>query len=131
MPENGKGDRFGIRSALPPHPPWITCIGGAEAWAMLQAALRTLPGASRFKGDCKACIDMIHAGLAVATSAKRVLVRMYGLLFPALEDMGLDRILRAPAHKSATHVGKLRLSNGDLLTKANVAGNDGANSGAK
>lgn len=38
--------------ALPPPPPWITCIGGAQAWAMLQAALRTLPGVSRFKGDC-------------------------------------------------------------------------------
>ena len=74
---------------------------------------------------------MIHAGLAVATSAKRVLARVYGMLLPALDDVGLDRILWMPAHKSAAHVGKLRLSNGDLLTKADVKGNDGADSGAK
>ena len=86
---------------------------------------------SRFKGDCKAGIDMIHAGLAVATSAFRVPARVYGMLLPALEDVGLDRILWMPAHKSAAHVGKLRLSNGDLLTKADVEGNDGADNGAK
>ena len=62
-----------IAAAFGVPPPWITCIGGAEAWAMLRAALRTLPGGSTFKGDCKSCIDMIHAGMAVATSAKRVL----------------------------------------------------------
>ena len=55
---------------------------------MLQVALRTLPGASRFKGDCKACIDMIRVGLAVATSAKRVLARVYGLLLPDLKMWG-------------------------------------------
>ena len=59
-------------------------------------------------------------GLAVATSAKRVLARVYGMLITALEDVGLERILWMPAHKSAAHVGKLRLSNGDLLTKEDV-----------
>ena len=54
-------------------PPWITDIEGAEAWALLQAALRAIPGRCTFKGDCKSCIDMIKAGLAVATSARRSL----------------------------------------------------------
>ena len=104
----------------PPPQPWITCIGGTEAWALLQAALRKLPGTSRFKGDCNACIDMIHAGLAVATSAKRVLARVYVMLLTAPEDVGLERLLWMLVHKSAAHVGKLRLSNGDLLTKEDV-----------
>ena len=73
---------------------------------------------------------MIHAGLAVATSAKRALARVYGLPITALEGVWLERILWMPAHKSAAHVGKLRLRNGDLLTKEDVKGNDGADSGA-
>ena len=65
-------------SAMGAPPPWITDIGGAEAWAMLQAALRVMR--SRYKGDCKTCIDMVHAGLAVASSPKRALARVYGLV---------------------------------------------------
>ena len=36
-----------------------------------------------------------------------------------------------PAHKSAAHVGKLRLSNGDLLTTVDVKCNDKADAHAK
>lgn len=121
-----------IASAMGVPPPWITGIGGAEAWAMLQAALRVMPGKrSRFKGDCKACIDMVHSGLEVATSHKRALARVYGLLLPALEDTCLSCILWMPAHKSAAHVGKLRLSNGEFLTKDDVKANDMADGFAK
>ena len=67
-------------------PPWITDIAGSEAWAMLQAALRAIPGLCTFKGDCMSCIDMIKAGWASATPAKRVYARVYALLIPALED---------------------------------------------
>ena len=99
---------------------------------MLQAALRVMPGKrSRFKGDCKACIDMVHAGLAVASSPKRALARVYGLLLPALEDTCLSFVLWMPAHKSAAHVGKLKLSNGDLLTENDVKANDIADRLAK
>lgn len=92
---------------------------------MLQAAIRVVPGErSRFKGDCNACIDMIHAGIIVATSAKRALARVYELLLPALEDICLSCILWMPAHKSAAHVGKFRLSNGEFLCKRNVGAND-------
>ena len=99
---------------------------------MLQAALRVMPGErTRFKGDCKACIDMIHVGLAVAASPKRALSRVYGLLLPALEDICLSCVLWMPAHKSAAHVGKLNLSNGGLLTKGDVKANDMADGLAK
>ena len=33
-----------IASAFGVPPPWITCIGGAEAWDMLQAAQRAMLG---------------------------------------------------------------------------------------
>ena len=67
-------------------PPWITDNARAKVWAMLQAALRAFPGRCTFKGECMSCIEMIKAGLASATSAKRVLARVYALLIPALED---------------------------------------------
>ena len=121
-----------IASAMGAPPPWTTDIGGAEAWAKIQAALRVMPGErSRFKGDCRACIDMVHAGLEVATSHKRALARVYGLLLPALEDTCLSCVLWVPAHKSAAHVGKLRLSNGKFLTKDDVKANDMADGFAK
>lgn len=114
-----------IASAVGVLPPWITDIGGAEAWPMLQAALRVMPGKrSRFKGDCKACIDMVHAGLEVAASHKRALARVDGILLPALEDTCLSCILWMPAHKSAAHVRRLRLSNGEFLAKDDVKAND-------
>ena len=69
---------------------------------------------------------MINAGMAVATSAKRVLARVYEMLLTALENVGLERILWMPAHKAAAHVGKLRLSNCEVLTKEDVFGNDEA-----
>ena len=106
-----------IASAMGVPPPWITDIGGAEAWAMLQAALRVMPGKrSRFE---------------VATSHKRALARVYGLLLPALEDTCLSCILWMPAHKSAAHVGKLRLSNGEFLTKDDIKANNMADGFAK
>lgn len=92
---------------------------------MLQAALRVRPGErSIFKGDCKSFIDLIHAGLAVAASPKRALARVYGLLLPALDDTCLSCVLWVPAHKSAAHAGKLRRSNGELLTKDDARAND-------
>ena len=53
------------------------------------------------------------------------------MLLTALEDMGLGRILWMLAHKSAAHVGKLRLSNREVLTKEDVFRNDEADKGAK
>ena len=104
-----------IASAMGVPPPWITDIGGAEAWLMLQGAFKFLPGKrSRFKGDCKSCIDVVHAGLAVASSPKRALARVYGLLLPTFEDTCLRCVLWMLAHKSEAHVGRLKLSNGDL-----------------
>ena len=75
-------------------------------------------------------IQMMHAGMAAATSAKRVLARVYGLLLMPVEDVGVDRLLWMPAHTSAAQVGKLRLSNGELLTKEDVYANDLSDKGA-
>ena len=74
---------------------------------------------------------MVKAGLTSATSAKRVLARVYAILIPALEDTDHDKILWMPAHKSMAHVGVERLSDGTLLTEGDVKGNDEADTHAK
>ena len=112
-------------------PPWITDIAGSEAWALLQASLRALPGLCTYKGDCLPCIQMVKAGLASATAASRVLARVYALLIPALEDTDHSRLLWMPAHKSAAHVGVAQLSDGTFLTADDVFANDAADTHAK
>ena len=57
--------------------------------------------------------------------------RVYGMLLTALEDVSLGRRLWTPAHKSAAHVGKVQLSNDEVLTEEDVSGNDEADEGAK
>ena len=52
-------------------PPWIKDIGGAEAWAVLQAGLRATPGKLSYMIDCQPCVLMIHGSTADATDAKR------------------------------------------------------------
>ena len=83
---------------------------------MLRAAIRTFPGRCTFKGDCKSCIDMIKAGLATATSSKRVLASFYAILIPALEDTDLDRVLWTPAHMTKAQVSMMALSDGSMLS---------------
>ena len=63
--------------------------------------------------------------------AKRALARVHELLLPASEDICLSCIVRMPAHKLAAHVGKLMLSNGELLTQQDVDANDMADGFAK
>ena len=48
-----------------------------------------------------------------------------------MEDVQLDRILWMLAHKSATHVGRLKLSNGQLPTAVDVKCNDVVDTHAK
>lgn len=48
-----------IASAFGVPPSWITCIGGAEAWAMLQAALRTTLGDKSSKAIANRALNAI------------------------------------------------------------------------
>ena len=43
-------------------PPWLTGIGGVEAWALVLTTRVALPGECMFKPDSKSTVDSIFAG---------------------------------------------------------------------
>ena len=65
-----------VASAYGAPPPWIKDIGGAEAWAVVQAGLRAVHGKIKYMIDCQPCVFMIHGGAVVATIANRPLARV-------------------------------------------------------
>ena len=125
-------DQFNVTAAAHGvHPPWITDIGGGEAWALLQAAKRALPGMCRFKVDSLSTVQAVHAGMPVATSAKKIYARVYTLLFAALDDTPAEATIWMPAHKKEHHVGKILCGNGEALTTKDLKANEWADKLAK
>ena len=76
-----------IASARGVTPEWVTDIGGAEAWAILQALPFTIPGPANFRIDCQPCVAMLHSGVKKATSAKSKYARIFNLIFPLIDDL--------------------------------------------
>jgi hypothetical protein len=96
-------------------PDWVEDIPGAEAWAVLQAALVAEPGC-RYKVDCEPCVKAFHGGLAAATTDKRPLARVHALMFAALGDTPPEAMVWMPAHTSRKDVGVKLLGDGSTLT---------------
>jgi hypothetical protein len=109
-------------------PDWVDTIGGAEAWALFQAMSRAVPGSS-FRVDCKPCVDMVHAGEAVATEGRRILARVFKLVFTALHDS--ESVVWIPAHTSESDVGVKVIGNGQTLTAIDREANSLADKLAK
>ena len=101
-----------MASACGVPPPWITDIGGAEAWAVLMVALRAMPGEVKYMVDCEPCVKMIHGGKAAATAANRPLARVNGMVMLALEDTPPEKVVWMPAHRFKTAAGQFMCSNG-------------------
>ena len=72
-----------VARGVAPH--FVEDIPGAEAWALLQVATIAMPG-STFYTDCKACVDLLHAGRGVACGPNRPLARVFNMLFTQLDD---------------------------------------------
>ena len=79
-------------------PPWITEIGGAEAWALLQATGPAFAGACNFISDCKVMVDLLHGGREKALDGSSTHARVYALIITALDDTSPDCIIWMPAH---------------------------------
>ena len=120
-----------IAAAYGATPPWITDIGGAEAWALLQATGSALPGESTFISDCKVMVDCLKDGKRKATAGSSTHARVYALIFSAIDDTPLERIIWMPAHQGKKAIGKRRKSDGTYLTKEDVEFNDAADYLAK
>ena len=123
-----EGKVFAKASGVPPA--WIIDIPGAEAWAILQAAMIAMPG-TLFKIDCRPCVDAIHRGRAFATAAQRPLARVFNLIFAAIDDMSPDAFIWMPAHTRPEDVGVKLLSDLSLLSHGDREHNDTADSLAK
>ena len=87
-----------VASAYGVPPPWIKDIGGAEAWGVLQAGLRAIPGKVKFMIDCQPCVLMVHGGIAEATAANRPLARVNAMVLSVLEDTPAERVVWMPSH---------------------------------
>ena len=120
-----------VGSAYGTCPAWINDIGGAEAWAMLQATLCAMPGHARFWTDCQPLLTMISKGQHIAEDPKNIYARVHSLLMPMLDDTPLEMIGWMPSHTTVKQVGKVRRGDGELLTIIDCKSNDIADRLAK
>ena len=111
-------------------PPWVSTIHGAELWALQMAVLHGLPG-SAYRTDCLAVVDVHAQGRQAATSAARYYARIWNVIFTALDDAETVDLAWMPAHTKVHDVGRLFLSNGELLTEADRRANAEADRLAK
>ncbi len=122
------GNITAIARGVPP--PWITDIPGAEAWAVLQAAMRSM-GTCKFLIDCKPCVTAIHRGKKWATAGNRQHARVHGLISSAVEDMPPGNFCWMPAHTRPEQVGVALKGDGTRLTADDRWGNGVADTHAK
>ena len=120
-----------IASAYGVTPPWIRDIGGAEGWALLQAAHVAFPGACSFTSDCKVIVDTLQLGRRKAMEAGSTHARIYALLFSGFEDTPLEAIIWMPAHQKNGAAEVRVKSNGQPLTAVDIAANEEADVLAK
>ena len=104
-------------------PPWVKGIAGAEAWALYQALLITIPALNEYWHDCLPVTRAMWKGPAVATNPKNVLARVHGLMHGLLEESDLDRIGWVPSHRIDTELGVARRSDWGLVTAIDIKGN--------
>ena len=76
-------------------PSWIDSVPAAEAWALLAAASRSMPGTT-FKADCMDVVDTHRLGPAYATSANRLWARVWAMIYNVVDANA--RLEWIPAH---------------------------------
>ena len=79
-------------------PPWVQGIEGAEAWALFQSLLVTLPSLSKYWPDCLPVYLAVRKGPEVALDPKNVLARVHGMILTALEDAPANLVGWMPSH---------------------------------
>ena len=80
-----------VGSAYGTCPPWVDDIGGAEAWAMLQATILAVPGKGKFWTDCQPLLLMINKGDGIASDPKNIYARVHSLVMAQLDDRFFTR----------------------------------------
>jgi len=114
-------------------PPWVTDIGGAEAWALYQSTLYTLPGSCRYWPDCLPVKLAMSQGPSVARDPRNPLARVHGLLHNAFEGVDPETVGWMPAHlkEADLALGTATKSDGSKVTGVDLQANDAADGLAK
>ena len=120
-----------VASAYGVTPPWIRDIGGAEGWALLQAAQIALPGTCTLISDCKVIVDSLHQGRTKAVGPGSTHARIYALLFSVFDDTPLEMIVWMPAHQTKGAADTRVKSNGEPPTQVDIEANGEADLLAK
>jgi len=102
-------------------PGWAVGIHATELWSMLMAVQTFDPGCV-IKGDCQAVQKGTRRGTSWANAPNRKFARIWGPVAVALEG-DEERAVWMPAHCAEAAASQKRLSNGDLLTVADIRGN--------
>ena len=128
---DSNGEIVGSAYGVPP--PWVTDIGGAEAWALLQALLVSIPALSRYWTDCLPLFEAMGKGPSVANSAKNLLARVHNLLFAALDDCDPMVVCWMPAHLVVADLAEEEAikSDGTRISELDLKMNDDADTNAK
>ena len=103
-------------------PSWATGIHATELWGLLMAA-QTVDPWCKVKVDCQAVQLGAQRDVAWANAPCRTFARAWG---PVAATVGEDpgRVVWMPAHNSISDIGHRKLSDGALLSTADVVGND-------
>jgi hypothetical protein len=128
---NDEGEIIGSAYGVPP--PWIGDIGGAEAWALLQALLVSLPTESKYWTDCLPLFEAAGKGTSAANDYKNVLARVHNMIMIALEDCGQGTVGWMPAHLAKADLvhEEARKSDGSKVTELDLAMNEISDGNAK
>ena len=95
-----EGKVMAAASGVPPE--WITDIGGAEAWAIYQAARFAVPGGCRFISDSLTTVRALQAGIGACTAADKKYARVYRLCCEELDTTPAEDLVWMPAHKEGS-----------------------------
>ena len=113
-----------IAAAYGVPPPWCKGIEGAEAWALYQGVGMTSTVESRYWPDCLPVKIAMSKGPEVAKDPKNMLARVHSMLHCALDDdEARKRVGWMPSHLEDTELGLARRSDGNLVTKKDLLGN--------
>ena len=114
-----------IAAAYGVPPPWVQGIEGAEAWALFQSLLITLPSLSKYWPDCLPVYLAVKKGPELALDPRNVLARVHGMLLTALEDAPADVVGWMPSHLTIKDL-NLQLatkSDASLVGRVDLEGN--------
>ena len=100
---------------------------------LYQSMLHTTLQQSQYWADCYPAKLAVQKGPKVASDPRNALARVHGLLHTALDGDDGERVGWMPAHltKADLALGTAAKSDGSLVTKADVMGNDIADRLAK